>query len=335
MRRPARCAADREAGSRRERGRASATPARQGPPPGARPVGGSRAPLGLVAGRGALPLEVARAARRLGRRVAAVAFPGETDPRLAGRVESLAWLRPGEVGAILDALAAAGVREAVLAGTVAKGVLWGEPARLGADARGRELLGALRDRSDGSILSGVERALHGRGIRLLGQAELLPELLGREDALGRVRPTPAQLADAAFAWPIARDLARLDVGQTVVVKDRAVLAVEAAEGTDAAIRRAGLLAPGAVVVKLARPGQDPRCDLPAIGPGTLAAMRDARAGALIYEAGWTLVLDREALVAAADASGIAVFGKRTRRGAGERSARRPASRGGPDGAAGS
>jgi DUF1009 family protein len=268
--------------------------------------------VGLVAGRGSLPFEVARAARRRGRRVAAVGFPGETDPRLAECVDSLAWARPGEVGAILAAFAEAGVTEAVLTGAVPKGALWGDAARLGSDAQGRALLAALPDHRDGSILAGVERVLRSRGIRLLGQAELVPELLGGEGPLGRHRPTPAHLDDAAFAWPIARALAGLDVGQTVVVRDRAVLAVEAAEGTDAAIRRAGSIAAGAVVVKLARPGQDPRFDLPALGPGTLAAMRDAGAAALVFEAGSTLVLDRRELVAGADACGIALFGSRAR-----------------------
>jgi hypothetical protein len=274
--------------------------------------GAQRTPIGLVAGRGALPFEVARAARRRGSGVAAVGFPGETDPRLADCVDGLAWVRPGEVGAILDLFAAAGVREAVLAGAVPKRALWGDAERLGADARGRELLAGLSDRRDAAILAGVERALRGRGIRLLGQAELVPELLAGEGPLGRHRPTPAQLDDAAFAWPIARALAGLDVGQTVIVRDRAVLAVEAAEGTDAAIRRAGAIAAGAVVVKLARPGQDPRFDLPALGPGTLDAMRGAEAAALVFEAGATLVLDRAELVATADACGIALFGSTAR-----------------------
>jgi DUF1009 family protein len=269
------------------------------------------AALGIVEGRGALPLAVARAARRSGRRVAAVGFPGETDSALEACVDSLSWLPPGAVGAILDALSAAGVGEAVLAGGVAKGALWGDAARLGADAHGRELLGGLEELSDAVILSGVEEALRGRGIRLLGQAELVPELVGGEGALGRVPPSPAQRADAEFAWPVAKALARLDVGQTVVARDRAILAAEAAEGTDAVIRRAGAIAAGAVVVKVARPGQDPRFDLPAVGPGTLAAMRDARAAALCFEAGWTLLLERDALVAAADAAGIAVFGLRS------------------------
>src|SRR5262245_252187 len=283
---------------------------RAGAPVELRP--GERSSLGLIAGRGELPIEVARAARRAGRRVAVVAFPGETDPRVAEGADSLAWVRPGEVGAILDAFAAAGVAEAVLAGAVPKAALWGDPERLGADAPGRALLASLRDRGDASILDGVARVLAGRGIRLLGQAELVPELVGRAGPLGRLRPTPQQLADAAFAWPLARALARLELGQTLVVKDRAVLAVEAAEGTDAAIRRAGAIARGAVVVKRARPRQDPRFDLPAIGPGTLEAMRDAGAAALCFEARATLVLGREALVDAADRHGIAVFGSRAR-----------------------
>jgi hypothetical protein len=271
-------------------------------------AGGERSPLGLLAGSGQLPLEVARAARRRGRRVDAVAFPDATERGIADCVDSLAWVRPGQVGAILEAFAAARVAEVVLAGSVAKQSLWADPRRLGADERGRALLARLGDRSDLSILEGVERVLREHGIRLLGQAELVPDLLAGQGSLGRVQPTPEQLADAAFAWPIARAMARLDVGHTLVVKDRAVLCVEAAEGTDAAIRRAGAMAPGSVVVKVARPGQDPRFDLPAIGSRTLAAMRDARAAALVFEAKCTLVLERPALVAAADAAGIAVFG---------------------------
>jgi DUF1009 family protein len=269
---------------------------------------GERSPLGLIAGSGQLPLELARAARRRGQPVAAVAFPDTTEHGLAECVDSLTWVRPGEVGAILETFAAARVNEAVLAGSVAKHALWSDPSRLAADAGARALLERLGDRTDLSILAGVEQVLRERGIRLLGQAELAPELLAGPGPLGRVRPTPAQLADAAFAWPIARALAGLDVGQTLVVKDAAVLCVEAAEGTDAAIRRAGAIARGAVVVKISRPGQDPRFDLPAIGSGTLAAMRDAGAAALVFEAHWTLVLERAALVAAADAAGIAVFG---------------------------
>jgi DUF1009 family protein len=126
--------------------------------------------------------------------------------------------------------------------------------------------------------------------------------------LGAVAPTDRQLADAEFGVPIAAAIAGLDIGQTVVVADRAVLAVEAIEGTDAAIRRAGALAPGATVVKVAKPSQDPRFDVPAVGRGTLDAMREARAGLLAVEASRTLVLERDTFVAEADRLGIAVLG---------------------------
>jgi len=264
--------------------------------------------LGLIAGSGSLPLEIARAARRRGRGVLALGFPGHTDERLAGEVPEVVWLAPGRLEAALEALRAGRVREAVLAGKLPKLLLFREGESLELDALAREALGRLPDRRDGSVLALVVETLHGRGIRILPQAELVPELLSGEGPLGRVRPSPAQSADIAFGWPVARALAGLDVGQAVVVKDGAVLAVEALEGTDAAIRRAGQLAPGAVVVKVARPAQDPRFDLPAIGAGTLAALREARAGALAFEAGRTLVLEREALVREADTAGIALVG---------------------------
>ena len=117
-------------------------------------------------------------------------------------------------------------------------------------------------------------------MRLLPQARLVPALLVGEGPLGRTRPTPEQLADVAFGWPMAKAIAELDIGQTVVVKDRAVLAVEAIEGTDAAVRRGGAISAGAVVVKVAKPMQDPRFDIPAIGPETLSALIDCGAFAL-------------------------------------------------------
>lgn len=266
-------------------------------------------PLALIAGRGRLPLEVARAARRRGRRVEAIGFPGETEPALEAEVERLTWLHLGELGALLGTLRKAGAREAVLAGKVPKTLLYGDPSRLRPDATALALLARLRDRKDDSILGALARFLQEEGVRLGAQAELVPELVAGEGVLGRVAPTPAQRADVAFGWPVAKAIGGLDVGQTVVVHERAVLAVEAIEGTDEAIRRGGLLGgPGACVVKVAKPGQDPRFDLPAIGADTLDVMCEVRAAVLAVEAGATLVLDRERLLAAADAAGIAVLG---------------------------
>jgi DUF1009 family protein len=266
--------------------------------------------LGLIAGRGRLPLDVARSARRRGRRVAAVAFRGLADAGLEREAAEVTWLHPGEVSAALAALHSGGVREAVLAGKVPKSALLAGAERLEIDARAAALLARLQDRRDDSILALVASVLEQEGIRLLPQADWVPELVAGEGVLGAVAPTPEQRAEVAFAWPIARALGAHDVGQTVVVRGRAVLALEAIEGTDAAIRRAGEFGPGACVVKLAKPHQDPRFDVPAVGPDTIAALADARAALLAVEAGRTLVLDRERFVSLADAHGIAVLGVR-------------------------
>jgi DUF1009 family protein len=263
--------------------------------------------LGLIAGRGALPLEVARSARGRGRPVAAIAFHGQTDPKLEEEAE-ITWLHPGEVGAALAALRGAGVREAVMAGKVPKAGLYAGADALQPDTQALALLARLQDRRDDSILGALADWLEERGIRLLGQAEFVPGLVGGEGPLGRTALRPEQRADVAFGFPIAKAIAGLDIGQTVVVKDRAVLAVEAIEGTDAAIRRAGQIGAGACVVKVAKPGQDPRFDVPAIGPETLAVMLEAKASALAFEAGCTLVLERTELVQAADAHEIALVG---------------------------
>ncbi len=262
-----------------------------------------------MAGQGALPLAVARAARRQGRAVAAVAFHGETDPALEEGAR-VTWLDVGEVGAALSALCEAGAREVVLAGKVAKtGLLSaGRAPALRPDAAGRRLLRGLRDRRDQSILRAVAALLESRGLRVLPQAALVPELLAGEGPLGRCRPDAGQRSDLAAGFRVARALAAHDVGQTVVVKAGAVLAVEALEGTDAAIRRGGGFASGACVVKVARPGQDPRLDLPTIGPDTLRAAHAVGAAALGFEAGRTLVLEADRLAREADAQGIALVG---------------------------
>jgi hypothetical protein len=264
--------------------------------------------LGLIAGTGTFPLDIARSARRRGRNVVAVAFHRHTDPRIEAAVSAVTWLYPGEVGAAVEALRSAGVRDAVMAGKVPKAALYeaSDGPRLDAEAAG--IVGRLSARGDVSLLTAVADHLVSRGIRLLDQAELVPELLAGEGPLGRTRLTAAQEADVAFGWPIAKVVAGLDIGQTVIVKDGTVLAVEAIEGTDAAIRRAGGVAPGACVVKVAGPRQDPRFDLPAIGPETARVLIAAGAAALAFEAGRTVVLDRDALVEAADVHGIALVG---------------------------
>ncbi len=265
------------------------------------------APLGLIAGSGGLPLAIARAARRSARRVVAVALTGQADPALAADVAALTWLYPGEVGRVVEVLRAAGVREAVLAGKLPKLAL-DDPAALRPDAVALTLLRRLADRHDASLLSGVAEYLAEQGIRLLPQAAWVPELLATAGQHGCVSASREQLADLAFGWPLAKAVAALGIGQTLVVRARAVIAVEAIEGTDATILRAGGLGGGACVLKVAKPSQDPRFDLPVIGPDTLRSLAEAKAGLLAFEAGAVLVLERERLVALADAHGIALLG---------------------------
>jgi hypothetical protein len=236
----------------------------------------------LIAGHGRFPLELASAARRRGRRLAAVAFEGLADPGLAAHVDVLETLPLGQVERLLGVLRREGVREVVLAGKVPKGILF-RAGRLEPDARALALLRELQDRKDDSILRAVARLLEGEGFELLAQADLAPELLASEGVLGRVQPTTAQRADVAFAWPI--------------------------EGTDEAVRRGCALGRGgACVVKVAKPSQDPRFDVPAVGLETLRVLREGGGAILAFEAGATLVLEREALVAEADAAGIALLG---------------------------
>jgi DUF1009 family protein len=267
------------------------------------------ATLGLVAGLGRLPFEVARGARRAGRRVAAAAFVGFADPALAGEVDALRWLHVGELGALLDWLAAEAASEVVLAGLVPKQHLFSGSGLVRLDARAAALLAELGDRGDDAILRALAGALEDAGLRLASQAEFAPHLLAPEGPLGAIRPSAAQLDDVGFAWPLAKAIGRLDIGQTVVVRERTVLAVEAIEGTDAAIRRGGALGRGgACAVKVWKPGQDPRLDFPTIGPDTVETLREAGVALLAVEAGRTLVLEREAVVQRADAAAICVLG---------------------------
>jgi UDP-2,3-diacylglucosamine hydrolase len=265
--------------------------------------------LGLIAGQGVFPLEVARTARERGVRVACVALRDQTRPEIEDAVESITWIYPGEVGVGLAAFRAAGVREVVMAGKVTKNDLFQNPDALRFDAKATGLLSEIADRKDDTILGKLADFLETLGLHLLPQYALTPELLAPEGVLTRTQPTAAQRADIAFGFPIAKTIGDLDIGQTVVVKDRAAVAVEAMEGTDEVIRRAGRIAgAGTSVVKVAKPRQDMRFDVPVVGAATLAVMREAGAAVLALEAGRTLILDRPAFLAEADAARIAVWG---------------------------
>jgi len=258
-----------------------------------------------------LPREIARAARADGRGVFAVAFRGITDADLASHVDEIAWLELGQLDALLERLRGAGVADAVMAGKVSK-QHWLSPGPgvpLRPDARALRLLSGLTDRRDDALLRALADALAEAGVTLLPQAGLVPELVPGPGVLGRHTPDDAMRRDVACGWRAARGIAALDVGQTAVAREGAVLALEAVEGTDEAIRRGGRLGgPGGTAVKVARPAQDPRFDLPAIGPGTLEAVFEAGVVCLAFEAEVTLVLERPEMVAEADRRGVVLLG---------------------------
>jgi DUF1009 family protein len=264
--------------------------------------------VGLIAGAGRFPIEIARAARLSGLRVVTVAIRDLADPELEAEADCH-WLHLGELDALLRLFRDSGVRRCVMAGKVPKTFLYQRGAALRPDERALRLLRDLADRSDDSILLALADVLESEGFVLERQANFTPELLAPEGPLGRLSPEPLHWQEIRFGWPIARALGRLDVGQSVVVRQRAVMALEAIEGTDEAIRRGGALGgPGVCVVKVAKPSQDLRFDMPTIGVTTIETLAEVKAAVLAVEAGATFVLGQREVVAAADAAGIAVVG---------------------------
>jgi hypothetical protein len=264
--------------------------------------------IGLIAGNGSFPLLFARTARQEGLAVVAVAHEGETPPELGDWVDHLTWIKVGQLDAIIRTFRAHGVRRAVLAGGIRKAALL---EHFVPDERATRFLGRLTQWSDDVLLRGVAEELEGEGIAVVASTLFLAPLLAPAGPLTPRQPDAAEWRDIEYGLAVAKGIGAWDVGQTVVVKSRIVLAVEALEGTDAALRRGGALGRGgAVAVKVSKPGQDLRFDVPAVGPATLAVCREAGVAVLAVEAGKTLLLDRAALLQAAAAADIAVVGVR-------------------------
>lgn len=263
-------------------------------------------PLGLIAGNGRFPFLVARGARQAGRRVVAVAIREETAPELAEAVDEIHWVGLGQLGRCLEALRSAGVAEVVMAGQVKHRQIF---SGVVPDLRMVALLARLALQNTDSLLGAVADELGREGLTVLPSTAFLQEDLARPGAMTRRSPDRVERKDVEYGTRIARVLAGHDLGQTVVVKDRAAVALEAMEGTDEVIRRAGRLAgPGTTVVKVAKPRQDMRFDVPVVGPGTVDAMAEAGARVLAVEAGRTLLLDRAEFLGRAEAAKVAVWG---------------------------
>ena len=261
--------------------------------------------IGLIAGNGRFPRLFAENARRLGYRVSAVALIGETEPVLEGHVDRIHWISIGHLGKLIKAFKQDGVHQAVMVGGVKKTHLFA----IRPDFRALTLLRRMNGRKDDMLLRALASELEGEGIRIRESTFGLKGLLVEEGVLSRRSPTKSERRDIEFGWEIAQAVGKLDIGQCVVVKDRVVVAIEAVEGTDEAIRRGGALANGgAVVVKRFKPQQDRRFDLPTVGPMTIEVMVKSGASVLAVEAGHALFLDRAEAIAAADKAGIAVLG---------------------------
>ena len=262
--------------------------------------------LGIIAGGGQFPLLVAEAARRHGRQVVMVAHRGESLPEVEAAADHCLWVKLGQLGKMVAFLKKEGVEQAVFAGTITKTRIFRD---IWPDLKALQLWHKIDIRQDDAILRAIAALLAEEGIEVVASTLYLQELLFPKGILSRKRPDPDQRRDIDFGWQMARRVGALDIGQCVVVRDRAVLAVEAIEGTDAAIRRGGGLAgEKAVVVKVKKPNQDFRFDLPAIGRQTIATMSEVKAAVLAVEAEQALLFDRTEMVAAADRAGLVVVG---------------------------
>jgi DUF1009 family protein len=271
--------------------------------------------VGILAGWGRFPVAVAEAIRRRGGRTAILAIVGHADAALEPLADHYGQVGVAEIGKAVEFFLRHGATRATMAGKIHKTKLFEHGAwrRLVPDWTGLKtfwphFVSRHRDNRDDSLLGAIAAAFDTRGVRICPATDFAPELLAAGGVLAGRPLTARQLADVAFGWRLAKEIGRLDVGQSVVVKNLAPLAVEAIEGTDACIRRAGSLCPtgGMTVVKVAKPQQDFRFDMPTIGVGTLESLRVAGATVLAVEAGRTILVDAADVAARATAHGITI-----------------------------
>ncbi len=268
------------------------------------PTAGGR--IGLIAGNGRFPIIFADNARKLGWHVSAVAHEGETEPELARHVDRIQWIKIGQLNKLIKAFKDDGVDRAVMLGGIKKTHVF---STVRPDFRTLALAARLALWKDDDILRELAAELEREGITICESTFGLKGILIEPGLLTSRQLSKKEWEDVRYGWQVAGEVGRLDIGQCVVIKDRVVVAVEAVEGTDGAIKRGGELAKdGAVVVKRCKPQQDLRFDLPAIGPRTIEVMASVKAAVLAVEAGRTVILDREILIQQALAYGIAVLG---------------------------
>jgi DUF1009 family protein len=292
---------------------ASAVAAQDGPPDAGNPLAGET--IGIVAGWGRYPVAVAEAIRRRGGRTAILSIRDHADAALEPLADVYGEVGVAQLGGAIDFFRRHGVARATMAGKIHKTKLFGRhawrrhlPDLVALVTFWPHFVSRRRDNRDDSLLAAIAAAFDGRGVRICPATDFAPELLADGGVLTGRPLSAAEEADVAFGWRLAKELGRLDIGQTVVVKNRAPLALEAIEGTDECIRRAGRVCAsgGMVVVKVAKPRQDLRFDMPTIGIGTLQSLRAAGASVLAVEAGRTILVDPAELADFARRSGITI-----------------------------
>jgi UDP-2,3-diacylglucosamine hydrolase len=265
----------------------------------------STAGWGLIAGNGRFPFLVLEGARSQGIEMAVIALKEEAAPELEHCARSLHWVSLGELSKAIDLMHQEGITQAVMAGQVKHNKIF---STIRPDWKLAKLLFALPRKNTDALIGAVAHVLEDEGIRLVDSTLFLKPLIPEPGVLTRRAPDPRETADIAYGLGVARQISALDIGQTVVISDRACVAVEAMEGTDETIARASRIAHGRplVVVKVSKPGQDMRFDVPVIGLPTIEHMKSAQATALAVDAARTLLFDRTKLIELADAAGIAI-----------------------------
>jgi UDP-2,3-diacylglucosamine hydrolase len=260
--------------------------------------------IGLIAGSGQFPILFAQAARQKGWKIHAAAFRDESDPDLAQHVDSLEWFYLGQLGRLIKYLRHHAITQAVMMGAIRKTRMF---TNIKPDIKFLSFMAGMRNTHDDALLRALAELMKKEGIQIQPSTLLLPELLAQPGVWTRRKPSRSENQDIELGWHLAKEIGRLDIGQCIVVASGAVLAVEAIEGTDAAIRRGGEFAKGhAVVIKVCKPNQDTRFDIPAVGLGTIESMKAAHAQTLVIEAGKAVVFDRQAMIERADAYKMAI-----------------------------
>lgn len=262
--------------------------------------------IGLIAGNGQFPLVFAKAAKLKGLEVIAVAHKDETKPELADFVARIHWVRVGELGKLIKIFKDEGITNAVMAGGITKTKVFG---KVWPDMRAIRLISKIRHLKDDGILRALAAELEKEGIAIRESTLYLSSILAPKGILSKRKPTAKEMRDIEFAYTIAKEIGKLDIGQCVVAKDECILAIEAIEGTDETIRRGGMLGKGnVVVVKVSKPHQDMRFDVPAVGERTIETMMEVGGSCLAIEAGKTIIFDREEMIKLANKFDICIIG---------------------------